>query len=219
MDLDLSFVSDDYIQCYKTAEGKPVHTNIDDELQLLPKETTSTPETGIKIEENSSAEPQPQQLWRRSQRLRLAKQTEKQGGVPCYIENNRRKTNNHCLLQESQSNQPAANNDEQSINRNIRTLLEKRCDNRKIRNYNQKPPQKTDFIRRGKCDVQRSSRQHRHNLRVVWYIVTNKLQLNADLFMFIYSFIVVVETTMLQSNKKYSANTILTLALAFLTMM
>ena len=46
MDLDLSMVSDDDFQCYNTAEGKPVHTNMDDELQLLPKETTLTPERG-----------------------------------------------------------------------------------------------------------------------------------------------------------------------------
>ena len=48
MDLDLSKVSDDEFQCYNTSEGKPVHTNVDDELQLLPKETNLTPETGIK---------------------------------------------------------------------------------------------------------------------------------------------------------------------------
>ena len=48
MDLDLSMVSDDEFQCYNTSEGKPVHANIDDELQLLPKETNLTPETGIK---------------------------------------------------------------------------------------------------------------------------------------------------------------------------
>ena len=48
MDLDLSMVSDDEFQCYNTSEGKPVHTNVDDELQLLPKETNLTPKTGIK---------------------------------------------------------------------------------------------------------------------------------------------------------------------------
>ena len=48
MDPDLSMVSDDEFQCYNTSEGKPVHANIDDELQLLPKETNLTPETGIK---------------------------------------------------------------------------------------------------------------------------------------------------------------------------
>ena len=39
---------DDNFQCYKTSEGKPVHTNLDDELQLLTEETNLTPETGIK---------------------------------------------------------------------------------------------------------------------------------------------------------------------------
>ena len=39
MELDLSIVSGDDFQCYKTSEAKPVHTSLDDELQLLPKET------------------------------------------------------------------------------------------------------------------------------------------------------------------------------------
>ena len=50
MDLDLSIVSDDDFQCYNTAEGKRVHTNIGDKLIFLSKETTLTPETGIKFE-------------------------------------------------------------------------------------------------------------------------------------------------------------------------
>ena len=54
MDLDLSMVLEDAdFQCYNTAEGKPVHTNLDDEFQLLPKETTLTPETGMKTEKQS----------------------------------------------------------------------------------------------------------------------------------------------------------------------
>ena len=134
MDVDLSIVSDDDFQSHKTAEGKPVHTNIDDELQLLPKETTLKPETCKRIDKNNSAESQ--QILRRSQRLPFAEQTEKIGGVPYYTENSKKKTNNPCDLQESQSNQLAANNDEEPINRNIRTLLEKRCNNRKIRNDN-----------------------------------------------------------------------------------
>ena len=157
MYLGLNIVSDNDFQCYTTAEGKPVHTNVDDELQLLPKETTLTPKTGVKIEKINSAEPQ--QILRRSQRLPFAKQTEKLGDEPYYTENNKKKINNYCVLQEGHSNQSEANNDEEPINRNIRTLLEKRCDNVKIRNYNKNPPQKTDFIRRGECDVQRSSRQ------------------------------------------------------------
>ena len=54
LDLDLSMVSENNdFQCYNTSEGKPVHTNIEDELQLLPKETTLTPETDEKIEKNT----------------------------------------------------------------------------------------------------------------------------------------------------------------------
>ena len=52
MDLDLSVVSYDDLECYNTAEGTPVHNNTDDELQLLPKETTLTPETSIKMGKN-----------------------------------------------------------------------------------------------------------------------------------------------------------------------
>ena len=40
MDLDLSMVSDDDFQFNNTSEGKAVHANIDDELQLLPKGLT-----------------------------------------------------------------------------------------------------------------------------------------------------------------------------------
>ena len=54
MELDLSMVSDDEFQCYNTSEAKPIHTGIDDELQLLPKETNLTPETGIKTKETTN---------------------------------------------------------------------------------------------------------------------------------------------------------------------
>ena len=38
MDLDISMVSEeDEFQCYNPSERKLVHTNADDELQLLPK--------------------------------------------------------------------------------------------------------------------------------------------------------------------------------------
>ena len=47
MDLDLSVVSEDKdFECYNTSEEKPLHTSIDDELQLLPNDLTLTPETG-----------------------------------------------------------------------------------------------------------------------------------------------------------------------------
>ena len=75
MDLDLSMVSDDDdFQCYKTSEGKPVHTNVDDELQLLPKGTNLTPEAGIKT--NLPSE-ESHQTVRKSKRIPNAKQTEK----------------------------------------------------------------------------------------------------------------------------------------------
>ena len=161
MDLDLTIVSDDDFQCYNTAEQKPVLSNVDVELQLRPDETTLTPDTGIKIEKNQSAEPQ--QILRSSQRVPFAEQTQKLGGVPYYTENNKKKTNNICVLQESPSNQPEAIIREQSINRNIRTQLEKRCDIRKKRNYNQKPPQKIDLIQ-GNVMCTGQAVNHRHNL-------------------------------------------------------
>ena len=50
-DLNLSMKSDeDDFDCYNKSEGKPIHTNVDDELQLLPKENNLTPEQGIYIE-------------------------------------------------------------------------------------------------------------------------------------------------------------------------
>ena len=72
MDLDLSMVSDDEFQCYNTSEGKPVHANVDDELELLPKETNLTTETGIKTNPliNES-----QQTVRKSKRIPNARQT------------------------------------------------------------------------------------------------------------------------------------------------
>ena len=62
-----------------TSEGKPVHTNIDDELQLLPKETNLARETGKKKKESLK---ESHQLVRKLKRLPYAKQTEKLGGLP-----------------------------------------------------------------------------------------------------------------------------------------
>ena len=45
-DLNLSIISDDEFECCNNSEGKPVQTNIEDELQLLPKETKLSPEQG-----------------------------------------------------------------------------------------------------------------------------------------------------------------------------
>ena len=124
MDLDLSIVSDDDFQCYNTAEGKRVHTNIGDKLIFLSKETTLTPETGIKFEKNPA---EPKQTSRRSQRLPFAKQTEKLNGVQNYTENNKKKVNNFCVLQESRNCQPGTNSDEEPNNRIIRRFLNIRC--------------------------------------------------------------------------------------------
>ena len=45
MDLKLSIVSDEEFECYNKSQGKPIHTNIDDELQLL--ENKLTPDQGV----------------------------------------------------------------------------------------------------------------------------------------------------------------------------
>ena len=96
-DMNLSIISDDDdFECYNKAEGKPVHTNIDDELQLLSKENNLTPEQGIKIEKPKTLEP-----TRKSKRLPFAKQTEKLGGIPYQTNKNKKKTgNNRNTLQE-----------------------------------------------------------------------------------------------------------------------
>ena len=78
IDLDLSIVSDDEFQCYNTSEGKPVRTNLDNELQLLPKETNLTPETGIKTKDTTNEQ---NQSVRKSKRIPHAKQTKKLGGI------------------------------------------------------------------------------------------------------------------------------------------
>ena len=43
MDLNLSIVSDEEFDCNNKSDRKPVHTNIDDELQLLLKDNKLTP--------------------------------------------------------------------------------------------------------------------------------------------------------------------------------
>ena len=86
--MNLSIISDDDdFECYNKSEGKPVHTNIDDELQLLPKENNLTPEQGTNIEKPKTLEPK-----RKSKRLPFAKQTKKLGGIPYQTNNNKKKT-------------------------------------------------------------------------------------------------------------------------------
>ena len=151
MDLDLSMVSDDEFQCYNTSEGKPVHANIDDELQLLPNETNLTPETGIKTNPLIN---EPQLSVRKSKRIPNARQTEKLGGIP-YSTNNKRKINNIYLLQENQTSQPSqqqieerSNREIRTINREIRKTAEHKNFNRLIRNHHQLPLLETESTRR-----------------------------------------------------------------------
>ena len=151
MDLDLSIVSDDEFQCYNTREGKSVHANIDDELQLLPKETNLTPETGIKTIPLIN---EPQLTMRKSKRIPNARQTEKLDGIPYSTNNNKRKVNNY-MLQENQTSQPSQQQTEERSNREIRTInreigktAEYQNFNRLIRNHQQLPPLETEFTRR-----------------------------------------------------------------------
>ena len=49
-DLNLNIISDeDDFECYNKSGGKPVHTNIDDELQLFSNESNLTAEQGVYI--------------------------------------------------------------------------------------------------------------------------------------------------------------------------
>ena len=95
-DLTLTIISDeDDFDCYNRSEGKPIRTNIDDELQLLPTENNLTPEHGIDIEKPKTPEP-----VRKSERLPFAKKR-KLCGVPYQTNNNKTKNNNNRnLLQE-----------------------------------------------------------------------------------------------------------------------
>ena len=90
---------DDDFQCYNNSEGKPVHTNLDDEL---PKDTNLTPETGIKTREPID---ESHLTVRESKRIPHAKQTAL-GGIPYYTKNNKKKTSINCISQEKQTNQP-----------------------------------------------------------------------------------------------------------------
>ena len=89
VDLNLSIVSDEEIDFYNESNGKPVHTNIDDELQLLPKENKLTSDQGIQKAKNEILEPSIS--VRSSNKLPFAKQTEKLSGVPYHTKNNKTK--------------------------------------------------------------------------------------------------------------------------------
>ena len=64
--------------------------NVDDELQIHPKETRLSPETGINHDHIIT---KPTTPVRRSRRLPFAKQTDKLGGIPYQTNNNRKKIN------------------------------------------------------------------------------------------------------------------------------
>ena len=162
MELDLSIVSDEEFQCYNKSDGKPIHTNLDDELQLLPKETNLTPETGIKTtnEQNLSV--------RKSKRIPYAKKNEKLGGIPYQTNNNKKKTNKHCVLQENPttpSDQMQTNNEEETDDRKIRMITKELQNNRIIRIFKPNKPHKSDFIRLGgnvECRNQTAILHNRH---------------------------------------------------------
>ena len=164
MDLD-----DDDFQCYNTSEGKPVHTNVDDELQLLPKETNLTPEPGKKT--NLPSE-ESHQTVSKSKRILNAKQTEKLGGIPYYTNNNEKKINNICVLQGNQTDQPNQPHNEEKTNREIRTTerkirttIEDQDLHRIFRNYQSKQLPTTESTRRrGNVECRGQTISHRPKL-------------------------------------------------------
>ena len=88
MDPDLSIVSEEEdLQGYITSEGEHVHTNTDDDLQLLPKETNLNPETGIDTKQLFS---ELRETTRTSERLPFAEESEKIVGVPYYSNVNKK---------------------------------------------------------------------------------------------------------------------------------
>ena len=139
--MNLSIISDDDdFECYNKSEGKPVHTNIDDELQLLPKENNLTPEQGINIEKPKTQEP-----IRKSKRLSFARPTEKLGGVPYQTNNNKKRTvNNRKVLQEK-----TTTTTDQSEKENDRTIRENSEEIRIIRHNGMNKQTFTGPLRRG----------------------------------------------------------------------
>ena len=142
-DLILSIVSDEEFDCYNKSEGKPVQTNIDDELQLLLKDNKIAPGQGtckgkIKIIELQTSDI-------RSNRLPFAKQTENLGGVPYQTNNNRKKqTDNGNVLQEKTATTIKETEDE-----NHRSVRQETKEIRTIRHYNNDGRFLPGQIRRG----------------------------------------------------------------------
>ena len=111
--MNLSIISDDDFDCYNKSEGKPVQTRIEDEFQLLPKNSNLTPEQDRYKKKNQE---KPTESVRRSNRLPFAKQTEKLGGVP-YQTNN---TKNKLINSDHFFQQTATENSEEENDRLIR---------------------------------------------------------------------------------------------------
>ena len=82
---------DKHFQDYNTSWGKPVDTDIDDELKLLPKEATLTPKAEDRYK-HRKIPIEPHQTVRKSKRIPYAKQTEKPklGGVPFDTDYNKK---------------------------------------------------------------------------------------------------------------------------------
>ena len=107
-------MSGEEFDCYNKSEGKPVHTNIDGELQLLPKDNKLTPGQGIYKGKNKTTEPKTP--VRRSNRLPFAKQTKKLGDVPYQTNNSKKKqTANGNLLQEKTATTTKETEDENHL--------------------------------------------------------------------------------------------------------
>ena len=131
--LNLSIVSDEEFDCYNKSDGKLIHTNIDDELQLLPKENKLTPDQGIHEGKNQI------------DYLFTAKQTEKLDRVPYHANNNKKKlTNNGKLLHEE-----TPTTMEESKNENQGTVRQKNKEIRIIRTCGNFHRNFTGQIRRG----------------------------------------------------------------------
>ena len=108
-----------HVQCYNTSEGKPVHTNVDDELQLLPKETNLTPETGIK---RIHYPMNPTNLWESRKQYPTRNKPKNLGGIFYFTKNNKEKINKNYVLQESQTNKPNQQQYEERNNQEILTV-------------------------------------------------------------------------------------------------
>ena len=141
---------------------------MDDELPLLPKETNLTPETGIKT---NLFPDEPHQSVRKSKRIPNAKQTERLGGILHFTNNNKMKISKNYKLQESQTNKPSQQQNEEGSNREIRTInreirktLEYKNFNRLFRDYQPKQPPETESTRRrGNVECRGQTISHKLN--------------------------------------------------------